>query len=85
MKYQTEEYLRKRRDSESRRYKRGKSTCGKAETVRSAGMKAEGVAAEKPEREKRRYERGKSTCGKAGTVKSAGMKAGSVPAEKSRR
>lgn len=50
MKYQTEEYLRKRVDDEKRRYGSGKRTCGKAGTVRSAGMKAEGVAAEKPRR-----------------------------------
>lgn len=42
--------LRKSRDGEKRRYERGKRTCGKAGTVKSAGMKAEGVPAEKSRR-----------------------------------
>ena len=47
MKYQTEEYLRKRVDDEKRRYGSGKRTCGKAGTVKSAGRKEESVPAEK--------------------------------------
>ena len=50
MKYQTEEYLRKSRNGEKRRYESGRCTCGKAETVKSAGRGAEGVPAEKPRR-----------------------------------